>query len=157
MINYDKDKTVFEKLSTLMSNIRVENKNDFYGVGLIITDHINGLPVYQLPIAKKYNIGKFKTEAMLKWMCGSKDALHDGFHILTSNMDILLNSCYVAAPIPECTDKILNSDLDIEKIGSRWITALFTSLIPEVHATGIISASGSQYLFVNGVVYKGVD
>ncbi|WP_442129066.1 hypothetical protein [Rhizobium leguminosarum] len=70
---------------------------------------------------------------------------HDGFHVLSSSLEIQLISQYFSPPI-----KGLTFPSKDRVVGGRYAAALFGSTLAGVVATGVISTSYGIAVFVGG-------
>jgi hypothetical protein len=92
----------------------------------------------QMPIKPLEVVTDFLIE-----VSNSNNKYHDGFHLLNNNLELTHIAQFIAP-------KIIQLNLN-EEFGSRYRTAIYTSLIPDVIACGVLSKNYSPTVFVEGV------
>lgn len=70
---------------------------------------------------------------------------HDGFHILSPNLQLVRVSQYFSPPIVSG----INGD-PARRLGGRYMAALFGSILPGVLATGVASTDYGVVVFEQG-------
>jgi hypothetical protein len=90
-------------------------------------------------------------EAILE-LSSSRNPRHDGFHLLTGEMELTHSCQYLAPPIDRAV-RITES----EYIGARYMTALFASKLPAIFATGIVSSDKIIRIFEHGTLVSKED
>jgi hypothetical protein len=126
--------------------VRTQNRcgNQFSGVGVIVTDQPEALPLLPLressePPAADDTVSALAAISVL----GSK--YHDGFHILSSDLRLKLVAQYFSPPI------VTAIALDRSRLfGGRYVAALFGSALPGVQLTGIASRDFGIAIFEQG-------
>lgn len=138
------DLTVCTELFHLLCTVRSEAGATFSGVGVLISDHPHDLPLSPLrPDGRAQNgrtLAKFLSEISRE----SSD-LHDGFHLLSSDFNVISTCLYFAPPIVPT----LGFDSN-RKVGARFLTAMFGSSLGSVIATGVASPSYGVVVFHRG-------
>ena len=137
-----------QNLLQLLIDINIRKGNHFSGLGLVMYKSIDNLPIsplkkiaemIQLPI-KPYDL----VIDFLIDVSNSNNKYHDGFHLLNENLELTHIAQYIAPPI-------VKTILD-EEHGSRYRTAIYTSLISDVAACGVLSKNYPPTVFVNGTI-----
>jgi hypothetical protein len=137
--------SIHEKLKMLLNKIDAAKDNNFEGVGIVISADYSNIPMISLKSMpedfEKLNSANPLYVTLLE-LSKKSSPYHDGFHILNENYEIIKLSQFLAPPI-SISERSIN-------YGSRYITALLTSRIPGVIATGVLGKSYSPKVFVNG-------
>lgn len=136
-------------LLKLLKEINSLKSSQFSGLGLILyKGDVNLLPIsglkkinedIHLPLASYNLILEFLLD-----ISQSDNKYHDGFHLLNNNFKLTHISQYVAPPIIE------NMVLDSESGGSRVRTAVYSSFLNNVIASGVLSNDYGPIVFVKG-------
>lgn len=139
-------------LMQLLNYIKNSAGPRFTGIGLIMYQgKANSLPIVALRLPRRGlllpKIDHIAVEELLLKISSEDNKYHDGFHLLNENLELTHLSQYVAPPIIK---KILVGKL---AGGSRFRTALYSSLLPNVICTGIVSKGGEINLFIKGKKY----
>lgn len=139
-------KTSNDLLELLIKIDSLKPKN-FSGLGLVLYENIDNLPVASLKIIEpsiKLPIKDYESIIDFLLEISNEDSkYHDGFHFLNKNFELTHISQYIAPPIAK-------NYLGLES-GSRYRTALYTSFLPQVIACGVLSNNSRPTVFVNGV------
>jgi DNA integrity scanning protein DisA with diadenylate cyclase activity len=132
----------------LLLNVYEKSKINFSGLGLLVYNDLNGLPISSLkrideniclPITD-YN----EVIEKLASISITQNKYHDGFHLLNQKLELTHLSQYIGAPIFE---NIQISD----EYGSRYRTALYASMIPNIVCSGVLSTNYPVTIFQKGV------
>ena len=115
------DKEILKLLKKLLIEVKSKSDNDFEGLGLIVYDDYDNLPVVpfdnektiELPV-KEFN----KIIGTLLKISNSFSEFHDGFHLISKNFQLTHISNYFSTPI------IKNMNIE-KKYGSRYRTAIY--------------------------------
>ncbi len=75
----------------------------------------------------------------------SSSEFHDGFHVLSPDLELLLVSQYFSPPI--VTSVVIDTT---RRLGGRYMAALFGSALPTVCASGVASLHYGVAIFENG-------
>lgn len=133
----------------LLYDVWVKSGDDFSGVGIIVCDDTDHLPIVNL---RDMNIDFYGTLSdVLSALSKKKGKYHDGFHIINKKGELTHVSQYFSPPI------IRDASFDRYRlVGGRFVAALFGSSIPGVIMTGIVSEGHKLSIFENGqeVHYK---
>lgn len=136
---------MIERLADLLCAIQCRAARDFSGIGLIVSDEPESLPIVSLRPRSIVNFGE-STLHTLAEISSTTSEFHDGFHVISSNFEILLVAQYFSPPIlPQLP--INRSKL----FGGRYLAAMFGSGIPGVRATGVASKGLGIAVFQSGV------
>ena len=127
----------------LLYKIKADACSDFSGVGVIISDAPEGLPIVSLRDTLPDLTGPIVGVLSKLSSYGSK--YHDGFHILNRQGEITHVAQYFSPPIVKGV-YIDNS----RPVGGRFVAALFGSTIPDVIMTGVISEGHGLSIFMGG-------
>ena len=135
---------MINELAEVLRRARSLAGNDFTGVGVIVCDPDTELPTF--PLRLEVSIPKRKDVAItLAELSRAGSDLHDGFHVLTPELDLVALSQYFSPPIVEAAvvDRKRN-------FGGRYIAALFGTTLPGVHLCGISTESVGVVIFRHG-------
>jgi hypothetical protein len=132
-----------EQIQALLQAVRDGASDQFSGIGIIVCNTPNSLPITPLRQESQLMTQLPTVEVLLK-ISDKNSSFHDGFHVLSSDLRIQLLSQYFSPPI---TTLPLPRD---RAIGGRYAAALFGSTLTDVIATGIVSTSYGIAIFVAG-------
>jgi hypothetical protein len=136
---------MIEDLREILSNVKRLAGQDFSGIGLLISNSPQTLPIFSLrPIDCLDADGGLI--ALLARISTHSSEFHDGFHVLTENFHVAKIAQYFSPPIIE--------DLKVDRskiFGGRYLAALFGSTLSGVQATGIASTGFGMSIFQNGL------
>jgi hypothetical protein len=122
---------------------RVAGK-DFTGVGVLVSDEPDVLPILPLRSAST----PFEQQDLVVSLAAISvpdSEYHDGFHIVSSDWRLTLVSQYFSPPI------VQGAMIDRTKLfGGRYIAALFGSALPSVRLSGIASRGFGIAIFERG-------
>lgn len=136
--------TEFDALYALLSDVRIRAGDSFSGLGVLVCDRPETLPVLPLRPLSTLEREWSLTEALVE-ISDVRSEYHDGFHVISSNWELRKISQYFSPPI-------VDVDIDRRKIiGARYITALFGSAIENIHSVGIAGKDHGIVIFENGV------
>jgi DisA bacterial checkpoint controller nucleotide-binding len=136
-----------QDLLRLLIDINLKKGNKFSGLGLVMYKSVKELPIVplkiidediQLPITPI----EIVTDFLIK-VSNSNNKYHDGFHLLNKSLELTHIAQYLAPKIVKLNIK--------EEFGSRYRTAIYTSLIPDVIACGVLSKNYPPTVFVKGL------
>jgi hypothetical protein len=135
-------------LKELLSEINSIAKADFAGLGIIMYNDLNGLPVNPLrnllpPNIKLPLVGK---DVLIRTLCNlnqKSSMYHDGFHMLSKDGALTHLCQYFSPPIYK------NANLDFTK-GGRYRAAQYGSYLENILATGIIGENYGPVIFIKG-------
>ncbi len=138
------DRSFIERLHRLLHDVRRGAGESFSGVGVVVADSAEALPIFPL----RSNSGilpRGSAVELLSSISHEESEFHDGFHVLSPTFDVLLVSMYFSPPI------IPEIDVDpTRQPGGRYMAALFGSAIPGVLASGIASRRNGLGVFRSG-------
>lgn len=139
-------KALLGSLFSLLRSVRDESGELFSGIGVLVSDTPDTLPTFPLrPRSVAPLIGS--TTGILSSISKDSSDLHDGFHLLSSSLEIRSLSLYFSPPI-------LRSVViphPAPRIGGRYLAALFGSALPGVIATGVASSHYGVVIFKDGM------
>lgn len=139
-----KDNQLADKFKETLLEIQKLADNDFSGVGIVIYSEVDQIPLFPL---RKNNF-KIKHNDIVSGfleMASYNNQHHDGFHLLSSNFKITHTSQYFSPPI------IPETEVDYsQKLGGRYMAALFGSSVEGVLMTGVVTRSSGVVIFENG-------
>lgn len=135
---------MLEQLIDLLKRVVAFSGQDFSGLGVIVQENDANLPVFPLrvdPIIPD----QADTAEVSAEISHSHNDLHDGFHLLTT--DLLLSGVaqYFSPPIVEGVE--LKRE---RRFGGRYLAALFGSVLPGVKMIGIATPTLGIAIFENG-------
>lgn len=132
------------RLHYLLRRAAAEAGSAFSGIGLLVTDNASSLPVFPLRPGSQLDLGK-DPAVQLGQISIVDGALHDGFHILSPELNILALSQYFSPPI------VRSVSIDRSRqFGGRYLAALFGSTLEGVLAAGVATPSLGVITFVDG-------
>jgi hypothetical protein len=135
-------------LQFLLNEIYLRRGGDFSGLGIIFYKTLSSLPIaslknidskLHLPLVSRTEVTDFLVSAS-----SNNNKYHDGFHLLNERLELTHISQFVSPPI------IHNVNIQTE-YGSRYRTAVYTSMLPNVIACGVLSNNYAPTILVNGV------
>src|SRR5258708_4579291 len=111
------------QLRSVLWQVQKAAGNDFTGVGVLVCDEPDTLPI--LPLRPVSTLPSAKDLiASLAAISVPDSEYHDGFHVVSSDWRLIRVSQYFSPPI------VANAAIDRTKhIGGRYIAALFGSAI----------------------------
>lgn len=133
-----------QSLRDLLCSVQSKAGPAFSGIGLLICDHPEHLPICTLR-PQSEPPASIHVDSYLASICVPSNEFHDGFHIVSSDGRLLKIAQYFSPPIAR------NADIDRTKVfGGRYLAALFGSMLPEVVISGIASTGFGIALFRDG-------
>ncbi|MEZ0129611.1 hypothetical protein AB9T88_07550 [Flavobacterium sp. LBUM151] len=138
---------MIEKIIKLCTDLNNQKGAKFEGIGLVVYNNFECLPViplndektpFALPLVNYENILKVLIE-----VSSSESIYQDGFHLLSKDLSLTHISQYFSTPI--------RKELKVQNnYGSRYRTALYGSLLPNVIYTIVISKDYGIVIFNDG-------
>ncbi len=116
----------------------------FSGIGLLIGRDPAALPIVSLRPVGQIDCVKPTRDTLI----ASSDAgseFHDGFHVLSPDLQLVRMSQYFSPPIVAGISGDPN-----RRLGGRYMAALFGSMLPGVIATGVASTDYGVAVFEQG-------
>lgn len=135
---------MLERLVDLLRDITALSGQEFSGLGVIVLEDGINLPVFPMRVDLEVN-GMTDSVRCLAEISNPNNDLHDGFHILNSDLRIVSLTQYFSPPIPP---GILPNRS--RAFGGRYLAALFGSLLPGVIFTGISTPRLGIVVFKDG-------
>lgn len=133
-----------QRLHRLLGSAQAIAGPDFSGVGVIVSDRSANLPLF--PLRPRLALDQtVDADRLLASISVEGGPLHDGFHVLSSDLQVSAVSQYFSPPIIDAPE--FDRSLPI---GGRYLAALFGSSIDGVLATGIATRALGIFTFVNG-------
>jgi len=133
-----------KKLKDILLNVKYGAKKDFSGLGVIIYSDVASLPIFPLRDTKP-TISSDNIVNSLIELSSLTSEYHDGFHLLSENLELTHVSQYFSPPI------ISNVEVNRNKLfGGRYLAALFGSCLSGVIYTGITSNGFGTAIFQGG-------
>ena len=143
---------MLEPIKQLLFSVQSQAKSDFTGVGILVCDSPEELPIF--PLREFVDIPLLdRIDAYLARIGGQSSSLHDGFHIVSTSFCLLRVAQYFSPPMPP------NLAVSYEKpFGGRYLAAMFGSALPGVMASGIATPTFGIAIFEGGreVYFKGI-
>lgn len=139
-----KGKEVIEELRNLMWQVQTVAGKEFSGLGLLICDTPDVLPISPLrPLSIPSS--EWDLIDLLVNISAPDNEYHDGFHIISSDWRLKRMSQYFSPPISDI------AMFDRKKVfGARYSAAIFGSAIPSVELAGIASRRSGIAIFKDG-------
>lgn len=124
---------------------------DFSGIGLILYSSLDNLDFILMKdnaiLSNKLIRGKVELLKFIKEISCHNNYFHDGFHLINEKLELTHLSAFISPKI--------NNDLIVfDGYGSRYRTAIYSSLCPGILATGVIGKSYGPFVFQNGNTYN---
>ena len=138
------DDMLIARLEALLVEVRTRAGADFTGVGVIVASDPVGLPIAALRPARPVRDGSPAVD-LLTAVSRTESPYHDGFHVLSPALDVLLLSQFFA---PAIVPGILLEGS--ANAGARHAAALFGSAVPGVVATGLATSMYGVAVFRAG-------
>ncbi len=139
------DHAIIGSLFNLLRGIRDESGELFSGIGVLVSDTPDTLPTFPLRPKSVAPIGG-STSGILSSISKDSSDLHDGFHLLSSTLEIRSLSLYFSPPILR---SVVIPHLAPRR-GGRYLAALFGSALPGVIVTGVASSHYGVVIFKEG-------
>lgn len=133
-----------KNLLELLRGVQARAGSSFAGTGLIVCADPSVLPITSLRQTPGA-VGSWSTLETLAEMSDTASEFHDGFHVLSPNLEIVLVSQYFAPPI--IPGIIVDPS---RRLGGRYMAGLFGSALPTVLAAGVASHSYGAVVFERG-------
>ena len=122
-----------EGLLEILRAVVGQRTADFSGIGLVVCDSPEQLPLVPLSNVPEQRDAKDLVRRLIA-IASHSSAHHDGFHILSSDWELIRVAQYFSPPIAA------HAQIDRSKrFGGRYLAALFGSVMPGVIASGIAS------------------
>ena len=133
-----------DRVWRLLRTVQAEAGPDFSGIGILVTATPHGLPIVPLRPGTRLDTAR-SVERSLVDISKEDNELHDGFHILSPGLDLILPSHYFSPPIIPG----LAAD-PRRRLGGRYMAALFGSCLEGVLAAGVVSTIYGVVVFERG-------
>lgn len=135
---------LIKQISRLLTDVRDRSNASFSGVGILVADDPALLPIMPLR-PKSVWCGARTALELLTEVSDTSSEFHDGFHILSRDLDVTLLSQYFSPPV------VAGIVIDpARRVGGRYIAALLGSALPGVLAAGVVSTTYGVAVFYNG-------
>ena len=132
------------RVRQLLDLVRADAGEDFSGIGILVTAIPDSLPIVPLRSAIELD-NALPVERVLADISRADNEFHDGFHILSPQLNLLLPSQYFSPPvIPGLTAD------PHRRLGGRYMAALFGSCLHGVLAAGVASTAYGVVVFERG-------
>lgn len=130
-------------LRDLIRKVRTEAGPSFSGLGLLVSDHPDRLPL--APLREGALPSGPDLAAVLAAVSRNENEAHDGFHVISSDFRLLRLSQLFSPPIPR------NATPDRDRpFGARYMAARLGSLLPDVLMIGVASRNIGLAIFRDG-------
>jgi len=136
---------LIKELEQVLLKLNDKAKRPFSGIGILICNDINNLPISPLYESKAEIKGTSLLEQLLD-LSNYKNQFHDGFHVLSKNLEITHTSQYFY-PKPE-KEFLLNVK---NGHGVRYYVAKLGSTLPNVNYTAIVGGNYGVCIFKEGI------
>ncbi|MFH6988487.1 hypothetical protein ACHRVW_12150 [Flavobacterium collinsii] len=138
---------MIEKIIKLCTDLNNQKGVKFEGIGLVVYNDFDDLPVIPLNEEKiPFILPLVDYEKILKVLIevsSSESIYQDGFHLLSKDLALTHISQYFSTPIVK-NIKVQNN------YGSRYRTALYGSILPNIIYTIVISKDYGIVVFKDG-------
>ena len=141
---FDCEGMLIARLHALLLNVRELGGVDFAGAGVMVASDPRGLPIASLRTDCAWSVNDSALETLTA-ISRAGSRYHDGFHVLSPDLRIVLLSQYLAAPILQGV--VLEGS---RGGGARYAAALFGSAVPGVLATGVATSTYGVAVFQTG-------
>lgn len=140
----DATHTLADRVGELLHAVKANAGQDFAGTGILVTATPDLLPI--VPLRPTINFGTaLPVERVLADISHIDNEFHDGFHILSPQLDLILLSQYFSPPVVPG----LAADPG-RRLGGRYMAALFGSCLDGVLAAGVASTAYGVVVFECG-------
>jgi len=143
-------KTILEFTELLKEISKIEDV-DFSGIGLILYSSLDNLDFILMKdntiLSNKLVKGKSELLAFIQEISHHNNYFHDGFHLINEKLELTHLSAFVSPKI----DKDL---IVLDEYGSRYRTAVYSSLSPGIIAIGVIGKTYGPFIVQNGKICK---
>jgi hypothetical protein len=139
-----------ERLRQILRDIVRRRTDDFSGIGLIVCDSPEMLPLFPLSEPLTPAVPS-DLVSYLVGISSRSSSYHDGFHVISRSWQLTRVAQYFSPPI------VLRAEIDRSKrFGGRYLAALFGSAISGVSMSGIASEGFGIAIFRDGreVIYE---
>jgi hypothetical protein len=135
---------VIQQLRDTLANVQKNVGSDFSGVGIVVCDAVDGLPIHPLrTVSAIPDTGDLVS--LLSSVSSMHSTFHDGFHIVSTDWKLIKVAQYFSPPI------VVKAEIDWSRqFGGRYLAALFGSALPFVKATGVASNGFGLAIFQGG-------
>lgn len=134
------------RLHRLLRKVRDEGGKSFSGIGVVVSAAPGDLPIMPLRPASILCDPRSTLEILVTISHASNE-FHDGFHVLSPALDVMLVSLYFSPPIVAGVGVGVDP---VRRLGGRYMAALFGSALPGVLAAGVASADYGVAVFLRG-------
>lgn len=136
-------------LARSLDEVARRGDHHFTGTSVVICHALDGLPYCPMTEGWPVVAGASLADNLLAMAHGG-NPYHDGFHLLSSSFDFLKVACYLAPRIPDEAPRV-----SFAGRGSRFSTAYFMSLLPQVLCVGIVGHRRDVTVFCQGQIVMG--
>jgi len=139
---------MLREISQLLFDIERKKNHNFNGIGIIMYNNFELLPITSMNnnIDKRYKLPKTNYLDILNILLelsNGNNEFHDGFHLISDKFELSHISQYFSTPIKK---EVLIGD----NYGSRYRTALYGSFLEGVILTAVIGVNYGPTIFKNG-------
>lgn len=149
--------TIRYLVKELFPQLIIQKPTDFVGLGIIIYNEIQGLPI--IPLGSHLNArpklpisGIVNISSTLASLATRANPMHDGFHLIEASTG---NLTHIAQFVSPPLDSTFSNQMTTSPQGARQMTALLTSALPHVVISAAISSNGTMHLYENGKEHVG--
>jgi hypothetical protein len=136
--------SVIDELRHILAQVQARAGSEFSGIGLVICNAPEVLPICSLRPASTYP-NRADLVSQLTTISTMGGEYHDGFHVISTDWELLKVSQYFSPPI--VAEAKINRT---KRFGGRYLAALFGSALPLVSACGIASNGFGIAIFQRG-------
>jgi hypothetical protein len=132
-----------DDLRTLLREVWEKSGADFSGIGVIVCDCAEELPIISL--RDDAPITGDSVANILSDMSQFTSKFHDGFHIINESGKLTHVAQYFSPPV------VREAIFDKHRlVGGRFVAALFGSKVDGIQMTGIVGVKSGLSIFRNG-------
>ncbi len=139
---------MIKALYSTLSAIKVQKNDLFSGIGLLVCDNIDNLPISALHNLPFELTGQNLTKQLIE-LSNYNNCYHDGFHVISTNLKITHVSQYF---YPKPSKKNITNSA--ENYGVRYFVAKVGSTLPDVKYSAIVNSNYEIYIFQDGKKLK---
>ncbi|MET0355889.1 MAG: hypothetical protein ABW044_03870 [Cellvibrio sp.] len=147
----DQSTSLAEKLHAELKLVSVKCCARFTGTSVAVCSSLDDIPYYPMNAGWPVDNISSLHDSLLS-LGDEASPYHDGFHLLSTQLKFTHVSCFMAPQIQPGAPKI-----PFAGRGSRFATAYFTSLIPNVVCVGIVSSKYQVTVFKQGAIFQVCD
>lgn len=139
---------MIKALYSTLSTIKAQKIDSFSGIGLLVCDNIDNLPISDLHNLSFKPTSQNLSKQLIE-LSNYNNCYHDGFHVISTNLKIThVSQYFYPKPIGK---NIIDST---KNYGVRYFVAKIGSTLPDVKYSVIVNSNYEIYIFQDGKKLK---